>query len=231
MSAFYCLANTQVMGEMLLQQNTVTYTASATAISSGNTFAEASRSATEKSNIAATEAARIVVDGILAQYSYILFDENITSTNNTQLQTTVRLIIPIGLATIASSSDGTNYVLNQNVNVADNGYVFIGNGQTLSVPDYYSLTGSGTIQVGTGKNISSMTLNVTAPYTNTLTTNVAPGASYQINGPTSGESVLFSNSTTITNAGQTVLKNTSLLNTTTGSVLNLLGGSVSIKPN
>ena len=91
----YCLAETAVNGEIVIQENSETYTASASAVASGATFQEAAQVATVDSNTAATLAARSAVDNILLEYSYVLSDRNITSMINNSLTTTLRLLRPV----------------------------------------------------------------------------------------------------------------------------------------
>ena len=129
----YCLAKTAVNGEIVIQENSETYSASASALASGTTFRDAAKVATIDSNTAATIAARAVVDNILLDYSYVLSDENITSMINNSLKTTVQPIIPVALKAIASTVDGKNYILNKNTTIRENEYLLIRNGNSLTI--------------------------------------------------------------------------------------------------
>jgi hypothetical protein len=147
---YYCLAKTIVNGEVIIQDNTVTYSASTSAFDSSNvSFKDAAAVATINSNAAAIIAARKLVDDILLQYAYVLSDESIMSMINNSLKTTIQPIIPIALASIASTVDGINYLLNKDTTIALDEYLLIPSGQNLTVDlTQYVFDNNGFIQVG-----------------------------------------------------------------------------------
>jgi hypothetical protein len=145
----YCLAKTEVNGEIVIQKNSETYSASASALASGATFREAAQVATIDSNTAATIAARAAVDNILLDYSYVLSDANITSMINNSLKTTIAPIRRLMLRRIATTVDGKNYILNKDTTIAENEYLLIPNGNSLTVDaGKFIFNNSGIISVG-----------------------------------------------------------------------------------
>ena len=145
----YCLAKTAVNGEVVIQENSETYSASASALASGTTFKDAAKVATIDSNTAATIAARAAVDNILLDYSYVLSDANITSMINNSLKTTIAPIKRLMLKRIASTVDGLNYILNKDTTIAENEYLLIPNDHSLTIDvGKFIFNNSGIISVG-----------------------------------------------------------------------------------
>jgi len=156
MALYYVSANTYVKGEVIINDNSFTYTATASALDSSNvSFKDAANIAIIHSNSAATIAARSDVDKILAQHSYVLSETTITSMINNSLKTTIRLIKPVLLETIASTVDGKNYVLNKNTIIKKYQLLFIPNGKRLVVDlSKFTFTNFGIIQVGNASAVS-----------------------------------------------------------------------------
>jgi hypothetical protein len=127
------LAKTLVAGTVTLQGNTFTFTGSGSGTATADRVPEAKKLAIATSNTAAITAARASIDKILAENSAVLTDLEITSLISNNLSTTVVVFKPIALSKIASSSDGVNYFLNENVT--------IGTDQTVTVPAGKTLIG------------------------------------------------------------------------------------------
>ena len=154
MALYYCLADTVVNGEVIIQDSSVTYSASASAFASANTsFEDASKVATIDSNTAATIAARKTVDDILKKYTYVLADVNITEMINNSLKTSIHPIIPIFLKNIATTLDGTSYTLNKNTTIAQNEYLLIPSGNQFTIPKKLQFINNGIIQIGDNSNV------------------------------------------------------------------------------
>ena len=111
MTDFYCLANTSVLGELVINSNSETYSATSSAFSSGTTMKDARKAATTASNSAAVATTRVLVQNILTKYSSTLSDNVITSMINNSLKTEVHPIRTIPLIQIAITSDKSNYLL------------------------------------------------------------------------------------------------------------------------
>lgn len=148
MPVFYCLAKTSVIGEMLIQGNSVTYSATASAFNSSNiSFKYAAKVATINSNSAAIIAARNTVNDILKKYEYVLYEENITSMINNSLKTTIHPITPIGIDTIARKNNDQRYVLFKNTTIGPYDILIIKFNQSLQCPEGIVLTNNGIIQL------------------------------------------------------------------------------------
>jgi hypothetical protein len=195
------LAKTIVTGSMTLQDNTFTFTASASGTAKADKVPEAKKLAVAASNNAAITAARASIDKILADNSAVLSDLEITSLISNNLSTTVVVFKPIGLATIASSSNGVNYTLNPNVTIGSNQWLTVPSGKTLSSTADNPLINNGYVQYGDGTQTSSGALKdgtcpascSTGPLINSGTIEYSSGQCYIVD---SGES--NSNSGTIT---------------------------------
>jgi hypothetical protein len=151
---YYCLAETVVNGEIIIQGTSVTYSASASAFASANTsFKDAAKVATVDSNTAATVAARKIVNEILVQYSYVLSEENINSMISNNLKTSINLITPVLLKKIASTVDNINYILNKNITISSTEFLFIPTGKSLTIPSNLKFFNNGRIQIGDNNSI------------------------------------------------------------------------------
>ena len=197
MSAFYCLANTTVLGELFINANTETYSATSTAFSSGTTMKDAEKAATTASNSAAISATRTVVDGILTKYSTIYSDNVINSIISNSLKTDIHPIIPIALKNIATTSDGSNFSVDKNVNLVKYQMISVLDGETLTVPRNYTLNGPGIVRIGgttaakksigTAKSTSTCTastnIQISGAYSNTTDISPSVNTCYNVNGP------------------------------------------------
>ena len=150
MVLFYCLAKTDVNGEIIIQGKSVTYTASASALASANTsFKDSSQLATIDSNTEASKAARKAVDDILIEYAYVLSDANITSLINNSLKTTTKRIIPVLLKDIATNDGKNVWRLNKNTIITTDQFLHIKNGQKLIIDaSIYIFENYGIVQIG-----------------------------------------------------------------------------------
>jgi hypothetical protein len=227
--SFYCLANTTVLGELLIQTNTVTYSATSSGFSSGSTFKDAEQAATIASNTAAIATTRALVNSILTKYSSVLADNVITSMINNSIKTDISPIIPIPLATIASTVDGINYILNKNVNVSQSEMVLVKDGQTLTIPAMYTLDGKGLLQVGDSNPSAKLGAHVKklldVSVTSILSININYSSALDFDGTEASAGVAFNNSGVITNSGVTTFRRTSCINTQTGQIYNTSTGS------
>lgn len=155
---YYCLAKTVVHGEIVIQGNSVTYSASASAFDSSNqSFKDAAQVATINSNAAAIIAARKAIDDILLQYAYVLSDESISSMISNNLKTSITLITPILLKEIASTVDNISYVLNKNRTILSTEFLLIPSGKYLSVPANLTFINNGIVQIGDNTKVNSNT--------------------------------------------------------------------------
>jgi len=166
---YYCLAKTVVTGEVIINDSSVTYSASSSAFDSSNvSFKDAAEIATIHSNSAATLAARAQVDAILLQYTYVLSDTAITSMINNSLKTTIQPIIPIALKSIATNMGNGNWEVNKDVLITASKYLLVRDGQRLRVNiGRFKFTNIGLVQVGerntTDPTTSTDPTNSTAP--------------------------------------------------------------------
>ena len=152
MSLYYVLADTVVNGEIIIQGISVTYSATATAFDSSNTsFKDAAKVATINSNAAGVVAARKVIDEILIEYAYVLSDLAITSLINNSLKTNIHPIIPVGLASIASSKDDINYILDASYELPEDHMLTIPNNKTLTVPGDLTFNSNGYLVIGSSQ--------------------------------------------------------------------------------
>ena len=226
---YYCLAETSVNGEIVIQGSSVTYSASASALDSSNkSFEDAAKVATINSNTAATLAARKIIDNILTQYAYVLSDETITSMINNSLKTTIHPIIPIALKNIASTVDGINYVLNKDTTINLYNMLSIPSDKTLNVPAGLSLTNDGIINT-VSNNVKSKS-NMVSP----VTSRRKNGDSLPCNCPSNQVSVsgTFYNTTTcsvdsyVINTGATGINNGTITVPAGACMINNYGYSV-----
>jgi hypothetical protein len=156
MSLYYVLADTAVNGEIIIQGVSVTYSATATAFDSSNTsFKDAAKVATIHSNAAAIVATRKVIDNILIEYAYVLSDLAITSLINNSLKTNIHPIIPVALASIASSKDGINYILDASYELPVDHMLTIPNKKTLTVPGNLTFNSNGYLFIGDSQTTES----------------------------------------------------------------------------
>ncbi len=225
MSAFFCLANTTVLGKLILKSNTETYSATSTAFCSGTTMKDAEKAATTASNSAAISTTRKLVDSILTKYSTVLSDNVINSTIRNSLKTDIHPIIPIALKSIATS-DGSNYSVDKNVNLVKYQMISVLDGETLTVPRNYTLNGPGIVRIGgttaaqksmgTTKSTSTCTaptsIQISGAYTNTSDYNVSSGACYNVTGPTDPSDedpvvFVYTNSANLTSSGTVTFAN------------------------
>ena len=173
----YCLAETIVNGEVIIQGSSVTYSATASALASGSSFESAANVATIDSNTAAVIAARKTVNNILIEYSYVLSDTDITSMINNSLNTTVHPIIPIALKSIATTIDGKNYVLNKDTIIAKYEYLLIPKGKRLTVTGKFKFINYGIISVGEATSPTKTTGCVGCSSVNKATSTTCPTGS------------------------------------------------------
>jgi hypothetical protein len=127
------LAKTVVKGSVTIQGICRHFTVSASKTGIGNNTSEAKKVAIVASNTAATQAARNAINKILAANPAVLSDLEITSSISNNFTTKVIVFKPVGIDTIATSSDSVNYTLNPNVT--------IGTTQMFTVPTGITLTG------------------------------------------------------------------------------------------
>jgi hypothetical protein len=154
------LAKTLVDGEVTLQGNNFTFTASGSGTATGNTVTEAEKSAIAASNTAAITAARASIDKILTENSAVLADLEITSLISNNLSTTVVVYKPIALSSVATTTDGINYILKPNTIIGSNQWLTVPNGISLKTGTY-PVTNNGYFQVGEPSSSVSTTLKTT----------------------------------------------------------------------
>lgn len=226
MSLYYCLANTVVNGETVIQGSSVTYSATASALdSSDKSFKAAAKTATINSNKAAISAARKTVDSILARYSYVLSEENITSMISNNLKTVVSPIVLISLESIADTIDGINYIGNKNVNFEAYSLLIIKSNQFLTVPKKFKYTGTGAIQIGSDEQSSAgFTKEFEKIGSNSTTINVQAKSFLKLIADPSNRGV-YTNNGKITNNGVVTIQNSGLIVGINGSILNSRTGS------
>lgn len=202
------LAKTLVKGSVTIQGVKNTFEASASGTKKGINEAAVKKGAIIASNIAARKAANIEINKLIAKNSAALADLKITSLISNNFTTTVNMLTPVEINTIASSADGVNYLLNKNVT--------IGSDQMFTVPVGITLTGaagnhftnngffqiSGNFRIGVKTNRLSKTK---------ISTNYTNNAIYQID---SGATMTIDSGVTFTNNeyGSTVLNHGSIKN-------------------
>ena len=147
------LAKTLVSGTVTLQGIAYSFTASATGSATGSNVPVAQEAAIIASNTAATTAARASIDKILLNNSAVLSDLEITSLISNNFTTTVKVFIPIGLATIATTTDGINYYQSEPVTIEDDRSLTIPNGKNLISSGQF--TNNGRVQIGEGQSSNS----------------------------------------------------------------------------
>ena len=256
MSLYYCLANTVVNGEIVIQGSSVTYSASASALDSSDTsFDDAAKVATINSNTAAIIAARKTIDDILVQYSYVLSDTSITSMINNSLNTNITRIFPRYLDRIANTVDGITYILKKNTTIAENQYLLIPNGKRFFIPEEFKFTNKGIFQIGVNRadksglsaepssdkctTIVSQQAGSRSGITNNGPINIAVGACFTVYSASTSIIPIYRNQGgTITNNGQFVVSgvnfanqassgvNGVLKNTSTGTYYSDLSGTI-----
>ena len=128
------LAKTLVKGSVTIQGVKFPFEASVSGTKTGINVSAVKKGAVIASNVAARKAARIAINKILAANSDALADLKITNLISNKFTTTVNVLTPIEINTIATSSDGVNYSLNKNVT--------IGSAQMFTVPVGITLTGA-----------------------------------------------------------------------------------------
>jgi len=160
------LAKTIVSGTVTLQGMGYSFTASSSGKATADKVPEAKKLAVAASNTAAISAARIAIDKILSDNSAVLSDLEITSLISNNLSTTVVVFKPIALSKIASSSNGVNYTLNQNVTIGSNQWLTVPSGKTLTSTADNPLINNGYVQLGDGTQTSSGALKKSASCTN-----------------------------------------------------------------
>lgn len=225
------LARTLVSGTVTLQGIPYSFTASASGTATADRVPQAKKAATEASNAAAVTAARASIDKILLNNSAVLSDLEITSLISNNLSTTVVVYKPIGIATIASSSNGVNYTLNPNVTIGSNQWLTVPSGKTLSSTADNPLINNGYVQLGDGTQTSSGALKSTSstsstscssfPATNSGTINVSSGECYTVD---SGSTVTNNAYASIQNQG-TITNNGSMTNSGMSSYITTTAGS------
>jgi hypothetical protein len=143
------LAKTIVSGTVTLQGNTYTFTGSGSATATADRVPEAKKLAVATSNTAAISVARASIDKILADNSAVLSDLEITSLISNNLSTTVRAFVPIGLETIATTTDGINYFANTETTIESDQWLTVPNGKTIT----FNAPGKnyGYVQIGEGR--------------------------------------------------------------------------------
>ena len=149
MSVVYCLAKSVVLGEIVIQGSSVTYSATASAFEHATSAKDAKNLAIIASNTAAIAAARMTVDEILAKYAYVLSDTNITNMINNNLSTVTRVLRPLALSDFAYTNDGIRFFLKSKfTKIPANRHVRIENGLTLVIGPDETFLNSGLVQLG-----------------------------------------------------------------------------------
>jgi hypothetical protein len=98
-----------------------------------------------------------------------LSELEITSLISNDFKTTVRVLKPLGLAKIATTTDGINYTLNNKVTIQSGQWVTVPSGKTLYGAPNNRLTNKGYLQLGDGNQTSSGALKSTTNCTNCST--------------------------------------------------------------
>ena len=228
MTGYYCLAETTVNGEVIVQGNSATYSARTSGSATSDvSFEDAAKIATAASNATALVVGRAEVEKLLKQYAYVLSDLEITEmvTNNLRTQVLKKLKVVL-LETIANSVDGRNFTLKKNVQLSDE-ILQIPDGYTLKNTGKYKLDG-GTIQIG-GRNRLGTTGNASYSQDVTETTYTSTSdiyvnsfdntSTYNVTGPTT---YLNQGSITVGSGGSVQMQSVTFVNdgntTSTGYV-------------
>ena len=231
------VAKTLVSGTVTLQGIPYSFNASASGTATGNNVPLAKETAVVASNTAAEAAARVAIDKILADNSAVLSDLEITSLISNNFTTTVKVFIPIELDTIATTTDGVNYVISKDTTIGSTQWLTVPNGKTLSTTEGALLINRGYLQFGNaslntsdyamlkskssscssmgGKNYegirvySGECLTTTGDYTNNGVVGVESGGSFNIYGTfTNDEGGGYGEQGSILNVGTTTISGT-----------------------
>lgn len=158
MTIYYCLAETTINGEVVVQDISSTYSATTSASATSEvSFYDAAKIAIAASNTVALTVGRTQVEAILVQYAYVLSDSTINEMIKNSLNTKiVQQLKGVLLEDIASAVDGKNYILNKKVVIKKNEIIQIPNGFTLKIPTDSKYINKGKVQIG-GKVKGSFT--------------------------------------------------------------------------
>jgi hypothetical protein len=211
------LAKTIVSGTVTLQGNPFTFTASGSGTATADKVPEAKKLAVAASNTAAILAARASINQILVENSAVLSDLEITSLISNNLSTTVVVFKPIALSKIASSSDGVNYSLNENVTIGTDQTVTIPAGKTLIGQAGNPFTNNGNIQIDGNFHIGDPASSGSKALKSTINTNYTNNGTYNVSG---GGTLTISFGVTFTNSGQDSLINNEGTIANKGSITN-----------
>jgi hypothetical protein len=176
------LAKTIVKGSITLQGITHTFSASASGTATADRVPEAKKLAVAASNSAATMAARASIYKILIDNSDVLSDLEITSLISNNLKTTVVVFKPIALASIATTTDGVNYILNPNVTIMEDQTCTIPVGKTLIGPAGNPFINNGYFQIDGTFNIGVEQSSLSTALKGDLTTDYINTSSYLVKG-------------------------------------------------
>jgi hypothetical protein len=191
------LATTIVSGTVTLQGNTYTFTGSGSGTATAYRVLEAKKLAVAASNAAAISVARDSINKILTENSAVLTDLEITNLISNNLSTTVVAFKPISLESIASSTDGVNYTLNEQVTIEEDQMLTIPAGKTLIGLAGNPFTNNGYIQIYGNfycgaPGSKALKTDITTDYTN--------NGNYKVN---SGATLTIDSGVTFTNSGST----------------------------
>jgi hypothetical protein len=203
------LAKTLVTGTVTLQGNTYTFTGSGSGTSTADRVPEAKKLAVATSNTAAISVARASINKILTENSAVLSDLEITSLISNNLSTTVVAFKPIALESIASSTDGVNYTLNEQVTIEEDQMLTIPAGKTLIGLAGNPFTNNSYIQIYGNfycgaPGSKALKTDITTDYINNGTYNINNGATLTIDVGitfTNEDEAAIENSGTLTNNG------------------------------
>ena len=192
MTGYYCLAETTVNGEVIVQGNSATYSARTSGSATSDvSFEDAAKIATAASNATALVVGRAEVEKLLKQYAYVLSDLEITEmvTNNLRTQVLKKLKI-ILLETIAAKN-GNVFTQNRNVTIKKDQILIVPSGSELIVPGTFVFNNMGELLIGTGNKVgdapsAQVTISVTdqasdSNNNNTSTCTIAAGNSSNYN--------------------------------------------------
>ena len=205
------LAKTIVQGTVTLQGNTYTFTGSGSGTATADMVPEAKKLAVAASNTAAIAAARASINKILADNSAVLTDLEITSLISNNLSTIVVAFKPIALATIATTADGVNYLLNENVTIEEDQICKVPAGKILTGAAGNPFTNNGYFYIY-GTFYAGSTLSKSAAVKAEISTDYTNNGGYQVDAGgtmtidlgvtfTNGERASIYNYGTLTNKG------------------------------
>jgi hypothetical protein len=201
------LAKTIVQGTVTLQGNMYTFTGSGSGTATADMVPEAKKLAVAASNTAAIAAARASINKILADNSAVLTDLEITSLISNNLSTIVVAFKPIALATIATTADGVNYLLNENVTIEEDQICKVPAGKILTGAAGNPFTNNGYFQIY-GTFHAGSALSKSAALKGDIITNYINNSYYIVD---IGGTLVIAEGITFTNANRASITNNGTL--------------------